>query len=911
MKIIYEEQKNTELQGSFWISVVVPCYNVAHYIEETIESVLNQTIGFKEHIQLILVNDGSSDETGEICARYEAQYPDNIIYIEQENAGVSAARNHGYAFAAGKYINFLDGDDYWEADAYERLYAYMEEHTDLVLTCGRMRLFDAIERWHPLDGKFNVGGCVIDISQRPEDTLLHITSSFIRREAIGDLRFDTELKIGEDAVFVNTLILRNGKFGALREAVHMYRKRRGETSAVQTKHLQKDWYLVSPQRFYGKLVEESELQYHEVVPYIQALLFYDIGFRLRTPIPEDILSGEEEQQYLDMLRSYLEKIDNSVIMSAKNHAQEVRLYMLEMKYGCKVHEIRAGKAGGEMAWFMGLFASSILSWDTSFVYTLISYDPKKKAIHVSGKIRNIVMRLFGNSAELYLSVNKGSQLIKPEFTELVHDKFHFLDGDEPLYTQIEMDIPLKRKKLVVKPCLKVDGIEYPLGFCFGKFAHISAHDNSYAVMGSHVMYREGDALCLYRPKHRRLYLAKMEKAYQETLRHRPERIPMAKERLKAMRFGLFHKKKIWLISDREFVANDNGEHFFRYLNGEGKKYIPGIRPIFVISENCPDYARMKQYGEVVSYESEKYRILFLNADKIISSSGNDMVFNPYGKKRGWMADLYKFQYVFLQHGIIKDDLSDWLRKLNKNISMFVTSAKGEYDSIVNGAYGYTEKEVKLVGLCRFDNLTKLPYQKQKRILVLPTWRSAIRESYDSVTSESIYFDGFKDTEYFKFYNDLINHPRLLDVMRRKGYTGVFGIHPVHAKQTVDYQANDVFSVNDGYLDYQREFVENSMMVTDYSSTVMDFVYLKKPVVYAQFDKEEFFDSHTYSEGYFDYERDGFGPVCYDLESTVDAMVRMIENDCQLEPQYEKRVENFFAYTDDQNCKRTLDAIQSL
>ena len=102
-----------------------------------------------------------------------------------------------------------------------------------------------------------------------------------------------------------------------------------------------------------------------------------------------------------------------------------------------------------------------------------------------------------------------------------------------------------------------------------------------------------------------------------------------------------------------------------------------------------------------------------------------------------------------------------------------------------------------------------------------------------------------------------------------------------------------------------------MMVTDYSSTVMDFVYLKKPVVYTQFDKEEFFESHTYSEGYFDYERDGFGPVCYDLESTVDAMVRMIENDCQLEPEYEKRVEKFFAYTDDQNCKRTLDAILAL
>ena len=359
------------------------------------------------------------------------------------------------------------------------------------------------------------------------------------------------------------------------------------------------------------------------------------------------------------------------------------------------------------------------------------------------------------------------------------------------------------------------------------------------------------------------------------------------------------------------MANDNGEHLFRYLNGEGKKLIPGIRPVFVISENCPDFKRMQQYGEVVSYESEKYRILFLNADKIISSSGNDMVFNAYGKKRKWMADMYKFQFVFLQHGIIKDDMSGWLRRLNKNIAMFVTSVKGEYDSIVNGDYGYSEKQVKMVGLARFDNLLKLPYKKEKRILILPTWRNSIKESFDTITSESIYFDGFKDTAYFRFYNDLINDPRLLDCMRRCGYTGVFGLHPVHAKQAVDYQGNDVISVHSGYLDYQKEFAVNSMMVTDYSSSVMDFAYLKKPVVYAQFDREEFFASHTYTEGYFDYERDGFGPVCYDLDSTVEAMIRMIENDCKLEPEYEERINSFFAYTDDQNCRRTVEAILNL
>ena len=66
-------------------SVVMPVYNVEQYLEEAIESVINQTIGFKENIQLILVNDGSPDNSEAICLKYEKQFPDNIIYIKQKN----------------------------------------------------------------------------------------------------------------------------------------------------------------------------------------------------------------------------------------------------------------------------------------------------------------------------------------------------------------------------------------------------------------------------------------------------------------------------------------------------------------------------------------------------------------------------------------------------------------------------------------------------------------------------------------------------------------------------------------------------------------------------------------------------------------------------------------------------------
>ena len=103
-----------------------------------------------------------------------------------------------------------------------------------------------------------------------------------------------------------------------------------------------------------------------------------------------------------------------------------------------------------------------------------------------------------------------------------------------------------------------------------------------------------------------------------------------------------------------------------------------------------------------------------------------------------------------------------------------------------------------------------------------------------------------------------------------------------------------------------------MILTDYSSAVFDFAYLRKPVLYTQFDKEEFFKGeHVYTQGYFDYERYGFGEVEYDLESTVDRIIEYMKNGCQLKEKYRKRIDNFFAFNDKNNCQRVYEAIRNL
>ena len=115
-----------------------------------------------------------------------------------------------------------------------------------------------------------------------------------------------------------------------------------------------------------------------------------------------------------------------------------------------------------------------------------------------------------------------------------------------------------------------------------------------------------------------------------------------------------------------------------------------------------------------------------------------------------------------------------------------------------------------------------------------------------------------------------------------------------------------FSINDEYRDV---YAQSNLVLTDYSSAAFDFAYLRKPIVYTQFDKEKFFDgTHVCVQGYFDYERDGFGEVTYDLDSTVETLIDYMKNDCKLKDKYRERIDSFFAFNDQNNCERITKKI---
>lgn len=115
------------------VSVIVPFYNVEGYIEKCLDTLVNQTL---EDIEIILVNDGSKDNSVLIAKKFLENYPKKIVYLEKENGGLSDARNFGIPYAKGEYIAFLDSDDYVEKNMYEEMYNLAKKENSDMVQCN-------------------------------------------------------------------------------------------------------------------------------------------------------------------------------------------------------------------------------------------------------------------------------------------------------------------------------------------------------------------------------------------------------------------------------------------------------------------------------------------------------------------------------------------------------------------------------------------------------------------------------------------------------------------------------------------------------------------------------------------------------------------------------------------------------
>ncbi|EIS4552496.1 CDP-glycerol glycerophosphotransferase family protein [Campylobacter coli] len=803
-------------KGFTQYTIISAVYNVEKYLDDYFNSIINQRLDFKKNIFMVLVDDGSTDNSANIIKKYQKKYPKNIVYIYKENGGQASARNLGLKYMQennykAPWVTFTDPDDFLDRNYFYEVDKFLSTHQDddiCMVGCSVIFYHEKQRIYkdnHPLNFKFKNGEIVYNNFELKNNVHMHAASSVFNIIYLVQ-EFDEKLKPNfEDAKFVNEYLLENIdlKSAFLPKAKYFYRKREDGTSTLDNSYT-KEYFLTTIdigtlsllECFYFNRNVQNVCLYH---------IIWQIKDLINSPEKLSFMSENEKQRYLELLDQNFSYIDTETILDF-NLA------------GC---------------WFfhkVGILNCFKIEKPPFQIAYIEDYDPYKEQILIT----------------YYTGDDKDVESI-------------VVDGEE---------VYIDYKKIV-----KYDFLDRV--FCYQKRLWVSLSKTFNGKLEIYI----NNIKARITFKRKQLQDIEVKFIFMEMLSN-------------------IKISDIWLLMDKDYEADDNAEHLYRYI----MQNHPKQKIAFALRKESSDWERLEKEGfNLIEFGSFEFERIIKKASKVISSHCDEYL-TKYITNRS--------QFVFIQHGVILNDLSRWLNF--KKINLFITSTQAEYDSIANdyNCYKFGKKEVVLTGLARHDALLKNNRSNVKQILIMPTWRKNIVNSVVANSGKRKLNLDFKQTMYFKKYNSLINNNLLKKVCQEYGYTIVFNPHPNIMPYLKEFNFPSYIKIANQNESLQKLFCNSSLMITDYSSVAFEMAYLEKPVIYYQFDKEEFFISQ-WQKGYFDYKKDGFGPVVENEENLLKELESLLQNDCKPFGVYKDNIDSTFVFKDGRCCERIYAMLENM
>lgn len=353
---------------------------------------------------------------------------------------------------------------------------------------------------------------------------------------------------------------------------------------------------------------------------------------------------------------------------------------------------------------------------------------------------------------------------------------------------------------------------------------------------------------------------------------------------------------IWLIGEMDDTAQDNGYHFFKYV----RTHYPEMACYYLLNKNSVDIRNIEDLGNVIYRKSFKHILYLFLAKKHIGTHdyrhwhypGYGNAFDKcFGKK-------IKGEFIQLQHGImhIRSERGFHYDQQKYYDKIVVSSEKEK--NLLKEYFKHPEENLIITGLARYDNLVDTS-KGNKIITIMPTWRKGLRNK------------NFEKSNYYLKWMEILKDPYLNQVLEDHNIILQFYLHIKLQPYTQLFEANqgnNIRILKHGTKNVQDILKESNLLITDYSSVSLDFAYMKKPVIFYQFDYLSYLRSYAVLD-WDEYKRSRFGFIGDNGEEIINKVIYYINNEFRLEDKYIDISKQYFKYRDTNNCERIFEAIR--
>lgn len=869
---------------------------------------------FSEHVELIIVDSKCNEASMNPCLHLKEQYPDNITYISCPEKNLASCYNIGLQHAHGKYVHFTKSSIGMNCTHLHAVETYMETEDDTNIVCLFPTYRDIKNKEVPyLSRRIST----FKTSTDNENLFnLYLFSYFFEKDLLNDFSFNETLDIDSELLFLFRILIQNKNYAFLNRKLRCDEILETDFYNYSSIYY-KEWYTQSLTDIFLPLLQNNPEN-----RFLQHAITYLIELRFaanRNDRNKNILLKEDIPGFFESIHQVFQYIADDVLIKYTFSGTNILpkymgMVLLRIKYDDPSLMPTVSMTSNEL---IATYNHSILDKSNSLKINIMAIDYENSSLIIDGELTNAYIFDY-SKLNIFAQVSSphGTVQYPVEMNDIYSlDKYFGLSMKKGYTFQIRIPL-LETEKLRYTITFRLNydicTLTLPVFFVKSQARLLNEFTLSYWSFNKYVLfYKKKTNELIIKPSSKRFLIdreLKLMMQYRKNAKNKHEKKRSLKSIALRCAYWItkpyFSKKQIWMTFDQLFKGGDNGEYFFKYVSQLNRS---DVDIYYVINKNSDDYKRLKKtYKNVLAFNSIYHKLISLHTDMVFATRVDVKLYCGYGPElEKYFRGLLDYKIFCLQHGLTIQRIAQYQNRLFDNTRLYFCVSKYEIENLMHPVYGYEKDVLKLTGAPRYDGLIN---NDKRQILITPTWRRNVTAGTNKKGYMHDYSPNFKHTEYFKLYNALINDDRLIECAKKHNYRLIYLLHPILSPQIDDFTKNDYVEIIAGAnndLNYETILTESSLMVTDYSGVQFDFAYMRKPIIYYHPDTLP----PQYDEGGLNYSTMGFGPVCKNHQDIVDTLCSHIENECQLEPLYRERANDFFAFSDHDNCKRIFEAVE--